>query len=194
MSLNQLPDNPLTYMEDTAVRKAIENLIDKVEIEPVSYQEGRPYILLDGRLKFANNTLINIAIGRAAHEALGLNVAYVCFDEDADHYADKLYQTAGIQPLELGPYAQNQPIWFKLYAKLRAYAQAYAGVEPVLQMRVRGIKVGDLIYDTIKKSGTGIYTYEDASFTRVATTCESAIRAIRRELDIHRAWMCATLS
>ena len=165
---------------------SLKHIVDNAELKPIPHHKGHPYILLDGRLSKANNVLTNIAIGRAAHEVHGLNVAYVCFRTDENHHAHQLFEAAGIRPLELGPYAEKHPTWFKAFAKLRSYLQAAAGVESVLHMRVRGVAVGDYIYDSIKKAGSGIYTYEDASFERVRETCERAIRATRREFDIHR--------
>jgi len=139
-------------------------------------QTANSYILLDGLLRSGHNTLINIAIGRAAHQTLGLNPAYLCFTEDQNHLSDRLFQKAGIPPFELSSYAGGTPTWYKLSAKLRGYWGAMQDETAVLNLETGGLRIGDLIYDAIVRGNKGVHTLQDASFSAKRSAIEWALR------------------
>lgn len=152
------------------------SLVERIDLPTVSNQEDRPYILLDGILRTAHNTLINIAIGRAAHKALGLNVGYLCRSSHPSNTSDRLFQKAGIPSFEMFSNLGETSFLRKVAARLRGYAAALGGKKAVLDLVANGVLVGDLVYDSIIRENDGIHTIDDASIKTVQGAAENAIR------------------
>jgi hypothetical protein len=136
------------------------SILESIDIDPISYREERPYILLDGILKSAHNTLLNVAIGRAANEVYGYNVGYLCRREDVNHYSDRIYQKFGIYPFEI---EGVNPMVFKLKGFYQGVLGLLSSWGDVLNISINDVEVGDLIYDSIIRNNNNVYTIEDSS-------------------------------
>lgn len=150
--------------------------IDNMPLPRVSHNEGRPYMLLDGYLRSAHNTLINIAIGVAANEVLNVNVGYLCSKEKPGHYSDRLFRKAGIDPVEVAPYRTDISNVFKLIARTEGYMRSLFGDGYILNFEKDGVLIGDLIYDSIVRSNSDVYTLQHYPWKKKAQVIERAIR------------------
>ena len=161
-------------------KNKIERLIESVCLEPLHYHPERPYILVNGLGKNVHTALVNIAIGRAAQDALDLNVGYLSTDLRRDGYAHALFQKAGIKPVDIT--VADQPLWYKVLARTRGYLEASSDGDKLLRKHVGNVRVGDLIYDSVKRDDEDVRTIDDASLSEVRHYTELAIR-LRRELN-----------
>jgi hypothetical protein len=158
----------------------VDSVLEEARVEPIPYKKGQPYILLDGILRSSHNTLAGILMGRAAHEALGVNVGYLCWQENPDHYCDRLFKKAGVEPVEWRPYVDEQSALFKLWARLRGAWHAILGGKRVLDVEQEETQLGDLIYDSIIRYNPDVLTLDDATPRMVRS-------AVVKSLTRHRA-------
>lgn len=150
--------------------------IEGISLEPIPHKENRPYMLLDGLLPTAHNVLLNIAIGQAAHEVHDLNVGYLCFRPHAEHYSTKLFEQAGIPAFDIAERSSNQHVLSKSLIRLSSYWRALRSRSDLLQMEIDGIRVGDLIYDSILRNNSEICTLTNARYSDLRGPIENALR------------------
>lgn len=173
--------------------QSVNEATDQIPLRPIPQREGRPYILVDGLISTAHNTLINIAIARAANEARNLNVGYLCYDGSTGHYTNTLYKKAGLRPFELGPISQVQASFFKVRARLTGYWKAIQGESGLLNLKAEGVPIGDLVYDGVIRGNSDVYTVEGAAIDQARTVVESALRRARAVRTLFRSEPIDTL-
>lgn len=156
--------------------KSKHKLLGSLPLPSVSQREGHPCMLLDGYLRTSHNTLINIAIGVAANEVFNVNVSYLCSKEKPDHYSDRLFKAAGIPPTEVAPYRTKTSNISKLAARAEGYARGLFNKQSLLNFEKDGVPIGDLIYDSIVRSNSGVYTLQDYPRRSRSQVIERAIR------------------
>lgn len=162
-------------------KKDVYKIIREAKAKSIQNVDGAPYIVLDGILNTAHNTLVDIAIGRAAHEVLGLNVGYLCFNKNENHYSHRLFQEAGATAFELSSCSGNLSIRHKITSRLKGYLSSAGKREDILNLNVEGIPIGDLVYDGIIRQNDQVYTASDASFETIRVAIE---RGIRKEREV----------
>jgi hypothetical protein len=142
-------------------RLYLSKLVDSVNIGRIPYTPGKPFILVDGILRTAHNTLMGIAIARAASEVYDINAGYLCVYEESDHYCDRLFRKAGIAPFEI---SSGSGLTFKLRALGSGLWKTLRRDGLISDLELNGVKIGDVIYDSIIRSNDDVYTLDHAHY------------------------------
>jgi len=167
-------------MNESTTRDDVDDVIRSARLEPLQHRDGRPYILVNGLGKNVHTALVNIAMGRAAQDALDLNVGYLSSDLRRGGYAHALFQKAGIKPVDIT--VADQPTWYKALARTRGYLEVSSDGDKLLRKHVGNVRVGDLIYDSLKKDDEDVRTVDEAPLSKIRHYTELAIR-LRRKLN-----------
>jgi hypothetical protein len=137
------------------------DIVEKIDIKSIPHRRDRPYVLVDGILKTSHNALINIAIAKAINEVHGFNVGYLCIRENSNHYCDRLFRKAGVVPFEL---SSGNHLAYKARAVGSGLVAMLTHDAPIKELDFNGIHIGDLVYDSIIRSSSDVYTLEHANF------------------------------
>lgn len=144
-------------------------VIKNTPLDALPHLPGRPYILVDSLRPKVQRALIGVAIGRAAHKALNLNVGYLCYQKGKRPVVDEIYEKSGFRPFQIAQHISEQSIYFNIYARAGALMRClkHKNPESLLGMKIQGIPMGDLIYDSVLKWNDNIYTLKHANTKNV---------------------------
>jgi hypothetical protein len=164
-------------MEESNIK---EYVINNSLLDPIN-SDQEPFFIVDGFLRTAKHAITNIAVARAAHEALGLSVGYLCM-EDSSHYCDEMYRQCGFRPIEVSSLNYSfLSLYFRLKHKVWRRWLALRGLDAhsVLALSDEDIPLGDLIYNSLIRNNKDVYTLRHSDINTILYYIHDAYRLTR---------------
>jgi hypothetical protein len=119
------------------------------------------FILLDGGLNTSHNIIFNILIGLAANKEKKLNVAHLTGVHETSVINYLMADSLGSLEINFHHYANRASVrWRYRWEKLKYLL--YKKHHKLLEYKIEGVLVGDLIYDSIIRFHNDVFTIETA--------------------------------